>query len=98
MNSDPGAVPFGITFDRAGHLAVAEHKRPEGKRWISNLLALGTGLGYEVEPEYDVFSRPDREGPADVAWLGTDTDGVPLFIFEVESMASAQVEHNAGRF
>lgn len=78
-------------------LSVAEHKRPEGKRWIENLLALGAALGYEAEPEYDVLNRPDREGPADVVWLGSDTDGVPLFIFEVETRASAQVGHNAGK-
>jgi hypothetical protein len=76
---------------------MAKHTLPEGKKWIENLLLLGSALGYEVDDEYDVFSRPDREGPADVVWLGTDVDGVPLFIFEVETRASAQVEHNAGK-
>jgi hypothetical protein len=76
---------------------MAKHTLPEGKKWIENLLSLGSALGYEVDDEYDVFSRPDREGPADVVWLGSDADGVPLFIFEVETRASAQVEHNAGK-
>jgi hypothetical protein len=92
-------VHVGLTPKITGidFLVVAEHKRPVGKRWIENLLALGAALGYGAEPEYDVLNRPDREGPADVVWLGSDTDGVPLFIFEVETQASAQVGHNAGK-
>jgi hypothetical protein len=76
---------------------VAEHKLPKGKAWIENLLALGSALGYVHESEYDVFSREDREGPVDVAWFRSDEDRFPLFIFEVETVASGQMSHNAGK-
>jgi hypothetical protein len=76
---------------------VAEHKLPKGKAWIENLLALGGALGYVHESEYDVFSREDRAGPVDVAWFRSVEDRFPLFIFEVETVASAQMSHNAGK-
>jgi hypothetical protein len=76
---------------------VAEHKLPEGKRWIENLLDLGSALGYVGKPEYDVLAREDRESPVDVAWFRSEEDRFPLFIFEVETRASGQMSHNAGK-
>jgi hypothetical protein len=76
---------------------VAEHKLPEGKRWIENLLALGSAMGYQPEPEYDVLAHEDRESPVDVAWFRSEEDRFPLFIFEVETRASGQMSHNAGK-
>lgn len=76
---------------------MAEHKLPAGKRWIANLLALGSAMGYRTEPEYDVLAREDRESPVDVAWFRSEEDRFPLFIFEVETRASGQMSHNAGK-
>lgn len=76
---------------------MAEHKLPGGKKWIANLMALGAALGYRPEPEYDVIAHEDREGPVDVAWFRSADDQFPLFIFEVETRASGQMSHNAGK-
>jgi hypothetical protein len=76
---------------------MAEHKLATGKAWIAALVALGEALRYHVELEYDVFKREDREGPVDVAWFRSKRDRFPLFIFEVETIASAQLGHNAGK-
>lgn len=76
---------------------MAEHKLSEGKKWIARLVDLGAALGYVSEREYDVISRDDRDGPVDVAWFRSAEDRFPLFIFEVESVASGQMGHNAGK-
>ena len=76
---------------------MPEHTLGPGKRWIENLLALGRALDYTCEPEYDVAPEPDRESPVDVAWFRSTDDAVPLFIFEVETVAGAGMSHNAGK-
>jgi len=76
---------------------MADHQLPEGKRWIENLLALGAAMGYQAQPEYDVLAREGRESPVDVAWFRSEGDQFPLFIFEVETRASGQMSHNAGK-
>ncbi len=76
---------------------MAEHRLPKGKKWIENLLNLGSALGYQSEAEYDVLAREDRKGPVDVAWFRSQDDHFPLFIFEVETRASGQMSHNAGK-
>lgn len=76
---------------------MAEHKLPEGKGWIDSLLRLGNALGYEAEDEFDVAVRGESEAPVDVAWLRSESDKFPLFIFEVESVPSGQMTQNAGK-
>jgi hypothetical protein len=76
---------------------VAEHSLPDGKRWIENLLDLGKALGYWAEPEFDVTPTEVEDAPVDVAWLASDDDRFPLFIFEVESRPSGQMVYNAAK-
>lgn len=76
---------------------MAEHTLPDGVRWIENLLALGRALGYRAEPEFDVTPDEPEEAPVDVAWLTSESDRFPLFIFEVESRPSGQMTYNAAK-
>ena len=76
---------------------MAENTLPDGVRWIENLLALGRALGYRAEPEFDVTPDEPEEAPVDVAWLTSESDRFPLFIFEVESRPSGQMTYNAAK-
>lgn len=76
---------------------MAEHKLPDGKRWIDGLLELGRRLGYVVDDEYNVAFDGDEDAPADVVWLRSESDRFPLFIFEVESRPSGQMTYNAAK-
>jgi hypothetical protein len=76
---------------------VPEHSLPDGRRWIESLLDLGRALGYRAEPEFDVTPSEPEEAPVDIAWLTSEDDRFPLFIFEVESQPTGQMTHNAAK-
>ncbi|MCW2979932.1 MAG: hypothetical protein JWO14_1659 [Solirubrobacterales bacterium] len=61
------------------------------------MLSLGASLGYATEDEFNVAAPGESEAPVDVAWLRSTSDQFPLFIFEVESVASGQMAQNAGK-
>jgi len=71
--------------------AMPEHALEPGRQIIAALLSLGSGLGYVVEPEYEL---PHSTAAVDVAWL-RERGQPPLVIFEVESRPTAGLAANA---
>ncbi len=76
---------------------MAEHSLPDGRRWIENLMRLGEALQYRVKDEHNVAPDDEEPAPVDVAWLRSDSDRFPLFIFEIESRPSGQMTYNAAK-
>jgi hypothetical protein len=76
---------------------MGKHSLDLGKRWIEGLVALGRALGYLPEPEFDVSAEGEAPAPVDVAWLRSERDKFPLFIFEVESKPSGHMTQNAAK-
>ncbi|GGF18138.1 hypothetical protein [Subtercola lobariae] len=68
-----------------------EHLLPEGRAVIDALEQLGQSLGYATTREHTV----GRSAAIDLSWTAADSNDVPLFVFEVESTASAGLANNA---
>jgi len=73
VNSEPGTVPFAITFDRAGHLVIAEAGtnalatfRLDGDGTVTLLDAVGTGEAATcwVAPGHGLLFASNAGGPA----------------------------------
>jgi len=71
-----------------GHV---EHTLPGGQQAIAAVVALGRALGYVTRTEHPVGGR----AAVDVSWSGHADAKAPLFVFEVESTASAGMANNA---
>jgi DNA-binding beta-propeller fold protein YncE len=82
VNSEPGAVPFGVTFDQAGHLVVAEASAtdpalatfslgPNGA--VSLIDSVGTGQPATcwVAPAQGFFFASNAGGPSVSGYQGT---------------------------
>lgn len=67
-----------------------EHTKPEGIAVINLLSGLGSALGYSVQREHLV----GKSAAVDLSWTVADSNDVPLFVFEVESAASAGLANN----
>ena len=67
-----------------------EHTKPEGIAVINLLSDLGSALGYSVQPEHLV----GKSAAVDLSWTVADSNDIPLFVFEVESSASAGLANN----
>jgi len=68
-----------------------EHTLLAGRQAIAAVMALGGALGYTTRTEHPV----GRRAAVDVSWSGAPDAKVPLFVFEVESTASAGMANNA---
>lgn len=64
---------------------------PGGQQAIAAVVALGRALGYVTRTEHPV----GRRAAVDVSWSGDADARAPLFVFEVESTASAGMANNA---
>jgi hypothetical protein len=73
---------------------VALHKLGDGRDLIEDLVLLGKALGYVVREELPVEPRADAPA-VDVAWFRDGESRYPLFLLEVESLASNTMANNA---
>ena len=67
------------------------HTLTPGRSIIDALDRLGAALGYSVTREHVV----GRMAAVDLSWTAADYNDIPLFVFEVESTASAGLANNA---
>src|SRR5664279_5075449 len=72
-------------------LVTVKHSLARGQEVIDGLERLGVALGYEVRKE----QRVGRTAAVDLSWTAAQSNDVPLFVFEVESTASAGLANNA---
>lgn len=68
-----------------------KHTLPEGQSVIDALERFGRALQYETTREHVV----GESAAVDLSWTAAASNDVPLFIFEVESTASAGLANNA---
>lgn len=73
------------------YVSTMRHVLDEGRDVLTVLERLGRALGYEVSQEH----RVGRSAAVDLSWTAASYNDVPLFIFEVESSASAGLASNA---
>jgi hypothetical protein len=74
---------------------MPEHRLPKGRLFFQGLTQLGQALGYHVEAEHSIESKPFNPQAVDVAWFAARHQRFPLFIFEIESRSTNAMANNA---